>query len=82
MRIIEEFACRMWESGGMCCIQTSWECSDGVCDISDIIKGMEPSIEPYAIVPDNTYRTKWKCSCEKIGRNGVILRNDDNWFYG
>ena len=81
MKIIEELACHMWEVGDMCCIQSAWECSDVVTSIIDIIKGTEPSIEPFAIVPENTYYTKWKCSCEKINRNGIVLRNDDNWFY-
>lgn len=81
MQIVEDFACHMWEVGDMSCIQSFWECS-GCYDISDIIKGDEPSFEPFAIVPANTYRTKWNCSCEMIGRDGVILKNDNNWFYG
>lgn len=81
MEIIKKFAVQMWNCGKMKCIQTAWEYSDCMTDYKDIIRGTEPSIEPFAIVPDNTYNVKWKCSCEKIARNGVLLRNDDNWFY-
>ena len=81
MKIIEEFACCMWKIGDMCCIQSAWECSGCVANIIDIMAGTEPSIEPFAIVPDHTYHTKWNCSCEKINRKGVILKNDDNWLY-
>ena len=81
MELVEELAFSMWKTGDMCCIQTAWECSDCVTDIFDIIKGTEPSVEPFAIIPENTYYTKWDCSCEKTYRDGVILRNDDNWFY-
>lgn len=81
MEFIKTLAVQMWSRGNMKCIQTVWECSDCVADYKDIIRGAEPSIEPLAIVPDSTYNANWKCSCEKIERNGVLLRNDDNWFY-
>ena len=81
MEIIKNFAVEMWYNGKMSCIQTAWECSDCVTKYKDIIRGTEPSIEPFAIVPDNTYHVNWKCSCEKVERNGVLLKNDDNWFY-
>ena len=81
MEIIKNLAVQMWSQGKMNCIQTAWEGSDCVPDYKDIIKGMEPSIEPFAIVPDNTYCGTWNCSCEKTKRNGVLLKNDDNWFY-
>lgn len=81
MEIIKKLAVQMWSRGNMKCIQTVWECSDCVTDYKDIIRGTEPSIEPFAIVPDNTYNVKWKCTYKKIVRNGVLLKNDDNWFY-
>lgn len=81
MKIIEDFACSMWETGDICCIQSSWECSDGATDFTDITKGATPSIEPFAIVPDHMYNAEWICSRENIGINGVILKNNDNWFY-
>lgn len=81
MEIIKKLAVQMWGRGNMKCIQTGWECSDCVTDYKDIIRGTEPSIKPFAIVPDNAYNVKWKCSCEKIERNGVLLSNDNNWFY-
>ena len=81
MKIIEDFVCSMWETGDICCIQSSWECSEGATDFADITKGATPSIEPFAIVPDSMYNTEWICSCENIERNGVFLKNNDNWFY-
>lgn len=81
MKLVEEFACRIWKTGDVCCIQTAWECSDCVTNIFDIMNGMEPLVEPFAIVPEDVYYTKWECSCEKIYRNGVVLRNDGNWLY-
>lgn len=81
MDIVKNLALHMWQIGNMCCIQTSWECSDLVTDYADIIEGAEPLIEPFSIVPQNTYNVSWECTYKNVEGNGVLLENDDNWYY-
>ena len=81
MKLIEDLAINMWEKECIECIQTGWECSDMEPSIEDIIKGYKPCIEPFCIVPERVACKDWACSTSKIGRNGIFLKNDDNWFY-
>lgn len=81
MDAVRKLVLEMWHIGGMSYIQTAWECSEVVTVHADILDGVTPAIEPFAIVPEEVYRPEWDCTCEKTGKGGVILRNDHNWFY-
>ena len=81
MDIIEKLALQMWKIGYMSCIQTSWECSGCATDIHDIAKGIEPLIEPFAIVSEELFKKGWKCEFKKVDRNGIVLKNNNNWLH-
>lgn len=81
MRIIENLAVRMWETGTMNSIQTGWEDSAFSAQFDKIVQGEQPNIEPFCIVPQNLMRNEWKCTSSKlIRRGGLLIKNDENWF--
>ena len=47
----------------------------------DLKYGMEPLIEPFAIVPSDLYREEWDCTKKEIERNGAFLYNNEHWNY-
>lgn len=81
MKLLEGFAMNMWTRGNIACIQTGWECSDCSIPINNIVKGAEPLIEPFAIVPKALYREKWNCTEKGIDEKSFILYNEENWCY-
>lgn len=38
-------------------------------------------MEPFAVIPEEFFRSDWKCEHEKIGRGGILLTKKDNWLY-
>lgn len=81
MKLLEEFAMNMWARGNIACVQTGWECSDCATPISEINKGAEPLIEPFAIIPKALYREEWDCTKKEIDEKSVILYCEENWSY-
>lgn len=80
MNLIETLATRMWEIGDMNSIQTGWELSDFPAQFDEMVRGTPPNIEPFCIVPRDIVRNEWDCTAQEIERNGMLLKNDENWF--
>lgn len=81
MSIVEEFAIHMWEIGFMNSIQTGWEGSSFPPLFDEILQGAQPNIEPFCIIPKDAVQSEWNGTPNAIGHNGILLRNDKNWFF-
>ena len=79
MEQIETLLIRMWNSSELLSIQTGWECSDMPVSASALERGCRPLTEPFAIVPARLVKEKWRCERRKIGREGVLLIDENNW---
>ena len=73
MKLLEQLAIDMWGYGGICSIQTGWEGSKCGISMDDIINGIEPIVEPFAIIPRHFYRDAWGLEKREIEGNGVFL---------
>lgn len=80
MNLIESLAIRMWEIGDLNSIQTGWEGSDFPALFDEIVQGKTPNVEPFCIVSRDIVRNEWNCTTQVIGHNGMLLKNDENWF--
>ncbi len=73
MKLIEQLAIDMWRHGGICSIQVGWEGSE--CGISreEVINGIKPIAEPFAVVPRALYKEEWGLDKREIEGDGVFL---------
>ena len=50
-------------------------------DVNDLKNNKEPIIQPYAVIPTELFRDTLKCQSQIIGNNGIMLINENNWYY-
>lgn len=82
MERIKEFAKRVWVDYDVLTVQTEWECSeDRPTKYPDLSGACPPQTEPFSIVPSNKYCAEWGFASEEIDRNGILLENDEAWYY-
>lgn len=73
MKLLEQLAIDMWGYGGICSIQAGWEGSKCGISMDEIINGIEPIVEPFAIVPRHFYREAWERGKRETEGDGVFL---------
>ena len=74
---ILHLASEIWKQPYVNSIQTELEISKGFNSVAEIAKGKEPSIEPFAILPENiiSNRIDELLVFGRTERNGIILLN-------
>lgn len=80
MDLIKDLMVCVWETGGMNSIQTGWEGSNFPARFDELFLGKPPNIQPLCIVPRGIVRPEWDCTARPVGRGGVLLENNENWF--
>lgn len=81
MEYIKELIEKMWNTDTFNYINTTWESTSGYSPVNDLKNNKEPIIQPYAIIPTELLRGTLKCQSQIIGNNGIMLIDDENWYY-
>ena len=81
MKWIEQLAIDMWRQGGICSIQVGWEGSECGISMEEMINGIKPIAEPFAIVPSALYRAEWGLEKREIEGDGIFIYNKEHWYY-
>lgn len=81
MKWIEQLAIDMWRQGGICSIQVGWEGSECGITMEEMINGIKPIAEPFAIVPSALYRAEWGLEKREIEGDGIFIYNKEHWYY-
>lgn len=81
MNVIERLAIDMWKYGNIRGIQTGWEGSECGVSIEEMIQGMVPFVEPFAIVPSTLYREEWGLENSEIEGDGTFIYSKEHWYY-
>ena len=78
MKLLEQLAIDMWRQGGICSIQVGWEGSE--CGISreEMINGIKPIAEPFAVVPRALYKDEWGLERREIEGDGIFIYNKEH----
>lgn len=80
MNVIKDLAKQIWiNNKDVLAIQTGWECSDFPPKADMILKDGNPQCEPFCIIQNQNISNDY--NYEIIGRNGVLIENNDNWNY-
>lgn len=80
MNILKDLAKQIWiNNKNVLAIQTGWERSDFPPKADIILKNHQPQCEPFCIIQNLNINTEYEY--EIIGRNGVLIENNDNWNY-
>lgn len=80
MNILKDLAKQIWiNNKDVLAIQTGWECSDFPPKAEIILKDGKPQCEPFCIIQNQNISNDY--NYEIIGRNGVLIENNDNWNY-
>ena len=81
MNLLKTFAKILWNSIEILAIQTAWECSDYPPKAKHISSKTKPQIEPFCIIRESSIIDKLGLPFEKVGQNGVLIEDYDNWNY-
>ena len=81
MNLLKTFAKILWNSIEILAIQTAWECSDCPPKANHILSKIKPQAEPFCIIKESALIDKLGLPLEKIGKNGVLIEDQDNWNY-
>ena len=81
MALLKNIAIAMWNSIEILAIQTAWECSDVPPKAKHISRKTRPQIEPFCIIKDSSVLDSLGLPFEKVGRNGVLIEDHNNWNY-
>ena len=76
LALAEGLAVRMWEAGGMDCIQAAWESWDDPKAFAAIANGEKPCCMPFCILPRRVVLSQWRLTCRPIGREGILCRQE------
>ncbi len=82
--LIKDLMEKMWKKSEnpFWSVQTGWECSDTATSVEDMQKGIEPLIQPYAIIPSELFHNEWHFPFYKISNNGIMFTDDvTKWKY-
>lgn len=81
MDLLKEFSKTVWNSVEILAIQTAWECSNSPPRVKRISNYIHPQAEPFCILKESSVTENLGLPFEKIGRNGVLVEDRDNWNY-
>lgn len=81
MKLIKQLAIDMWRHGGICSIQVGWEGSECAVSMEEMINGIKPIAEPFAVVPRALYRSEWGLEKREIEGDGAFIYNEEHWYY-
>ena len=81
MNLLKAVAKILWNSIEILAIQTAWECSDYPPKAKHISSKTKPQIEPFCIIKESSIIDKLGLPFEKVGQNGVLIEDYDNWNY-
>ena len=81
MELLRSLAKKMWDSLEILAIQTAWEYSDSPPEAKQISNKIKPQIEPFCIIKESSMIDKLGLPFEKVGQNGVLIEDHDNWSY-
>ena len=81
MNLLKAVAKILWNSLEILAIQTAWECSDCPPKAKHISSKIKPQAEPFCIIKESALIDKLGLPFEKVGQNGVLIEDYDNWNY-
>lgn len=81
MNLLKAVAKTLWNSLEILAIQTAWECSDCPPRAKYISSKTKPQIEPFCIIKESSLIDKLALPFEKVGKNGVLIEDQDNWNF-
>lgn len=81
MEYVKSLIEKMWDTDTFNYINTTWESTSGYSPVNDLKNNKEPIIQPYAVIPTELFRDTLKCQSQIIGNNGIMLINENNWYY-
>lgn len=81
MDLLKEIAKLMWNRLELLAIQTVWECSDCPPKAKKFSSATKPKVEPFCIIKKSSIVDKLRLPFEEVGRNGVLIEDNDNWNY-
>ncbi len=82
MDLLKVIAKTMWNSLEILAIQTAWECSDCPPKAKHISSKIKPQIEPFCIIKESSVIDKLGgLPFERVGKNGVLIEEHNNWNY-
>ena len=81
MNLLKAVAKILWNTVEILAIQTAWECSDVPPKAKQISSKIKPQIEPFCIVKASSVIDELGLPFEKVGQNGVLIEDYDNWNY-